>query len=93
MKSRVVLLFLMLNSFIMTPQQLQMANLEELGISFEVPKGWSGQMEAEYILLGHQTLPGFMVLTENEAKNLEDLKAKAERVCIKMASHWHYRKR
>lgn len=50
-------------------------------------------MEAEYILLGHQTLPGFMVLTENEAKNLEDLKAKAERVCIKMASHWHYRKR
>lgn len=51
---------------------------EELGLSFDIPTGWSGQIEGDYIYLGHQTIPGLMILSENNSKNTADLKILAE---------------
>lgn len=52
----------------------QHINLPELGLSFDIPKGWTGDQHDEYIILGHQTIPGLMVLFQNTAKSAEALK-------------------
>ena len=53
-------------------------NLKELGLSFEIPDGWRGQVDGEYILLGHQSIPGLMILSANTSKNSTALKEFAE---------------
>lgn len=52
----------------------QNVNLPELGLSFDIPKGWSGDQYDDYILLGHQKIPGMIVLFQNHTKSAEELK-------------------
>ncbi|MCF6289190.1 MAG: hypothetical protein L3J53_08165 [Proteobacteria bacterium] len=47
---------------------------KELGLSFDIPSGWQGQLTEETVLLGHNSIPGLMILTENQAKNAMQLK-------------------
>ncbi len=52
----------------------QHIELAELGLSFDIPQGWTGQEQEDYILLGHETIPGLMILSQNKAKDTETLK-------------------
>ena len=54
-----------------TPQKV---DLPEIGISFEIPKGWTGDQYENYIILGHQTIPGLMVLFQNDTRSAKELK-------------------
>ena len=65
---------ILINYNIMKAQLPKQVNLEELGLSFEIPDGWTGQVEGDYILLGHGTIPGLMVLSANTAKSIPELK-------------------
>ncbi|MCF6300635.1 MAG: hypothetical protein L3J52_05905 [Proteobacteria bacterium] len=39
---------------------------KELGLSFDIPSGWQGQLTEEAVLLGHNSIPGLMTLTETD---------------------------
>lgn len=56
------------------PQQI---NLPEIGLSFTIPEGWTGEQQGEAILLGHHTIPGLIILFQNTAKSAEELRALA----------------
>ncbi len=49
-------------------------DFQELGISFDIPTGWSGYIEGEAILMGHKSIPGLIIMTENFASNITQLK-------------------
>lgn len=46
----------------------------ELGMRFDIPSGWTGQVSENMVLLGHNTLPGLMILTENQSSSALELK-------------------
>lgn len=52
------------------PQHIE---LQELGLSFDIPQGWTGQLEGEYIILGHTTIPGIMILSQNNSKSTQEM--------------------
>lgn len=56
------------------PMNSQHIDLPELGLSFDIPEGWSGDQYEDYIILGHQTVPGLMVLFQNESQTAQELK-------------------
>ncbi len=58
--------------------QGQKIDLPAYGVSFEIPEGWVAQMEDDYILMGHQTIPGLIIIFENTAATPEELKKSAE---------------
>lgn len=76
-KSFLILLVLIINFKNMQAQLSKHVELQELGLSFNIPNGWSGQVEAEYIVLGHTTIPGLMILSSNTNKDVQSLKAEA----------------
>lgn len=49
----------------------------ELGLSFDIPAGWVGQLTDDAVILGHNKLPGLMVLTENLSSDPVTLKQQA----------------
>lgn len=53
-------------------------SFQELGLSFELPEGWNGQIQEEYYLVGHETMPGLMIIFQNSAANTKELKASAQ---------------
>ncbi len=54
-------------------------SFQELGLSFEIPSGWTGKLQDEYYLLGHQTIPGLMILSQNSSTTAKGLKSLATR--------------
>ena len=58
-------------------QQTGEVSFPEYGLSFTVPDGWAGQVMGEAFLIGHQTQPGFLMLTANEARSLEQMRREA----------------
>ncbi len=75
MKTKLTLVLMMFCLGMINAQGLpQHIELEELGLSFDIPQGWTGQLEGEYILLGHQSLPGLMILFQNNSQSTGDLK-------------------
>ena len=79
MKKIILLLFLTINLLTMNAQTLgKSVELKELGLSFEIPAGWSGGVQGDYILLGHNTIPGMMLLLQNQSKTAQELKNLAE---------------
>ena len=40
---------------------------QELGLSFNIPNGWTGQANGEYVILGHNSITGMMILFENNS--------------------------
>ncbi len=47
---------------------------QELGLSFDIPQGWKGQLTDAAVILGHYRLAGLMILTENQSQTAKDLK-------------------
>lgn len=73
----VVTIVFILNYTTMQAQLSKHVELQELGLSFDIPNGWSGQVEGEYIVLGHKSIPGMMLLFQNNSKTAQDLKSLA----------------
>jgi len=57
--------------------QSQQINLPELGLSFEIPEGWTGQRQGDYFIMGHSTLAGMIVMSNHNAKSTAELKRSA----------------
>lgn len=49
-------------------------DLPDFGLSFTIPEGWTGGEQDDYIVLGHSTIPGMMILFGNSAKDANSLK-------------------
>jgi hypothetical protein len=56
----------------------EQVSLEDFGLSFTVPAGWTGDIQGEYLVLGHTTIPGMMILMENTSKTIQNLIATAQ---------------
>ncbi|MCW5518630.1 hypothetical protein J1N09_02180 [Aureitalea sp. L0-47] len=69
---RLIVLFLILNLSTMEAQQK--IDLPDFGLSFTIPEGWTGGEQDDYIVLGHQSIPGLMVLSENSSADAKSLK-------------------
>ena len=75
---RPLLFLLFASTFCCTAQsQNQKIDLPEYGVSFEIPDGWTAQMEEEYIFLGHHSIPGLIVIFENTAQTPDELRQNA----------------
>lgn len=72
MKKITLLLALLLNCNISAAQS-QHINLQEFGSSFDIPAGWTGQEKGDYIILGHQTIPGMIIIFENKSPDTTTL--------------------
>ncbi len=48
--------------------------LKELGLIFDIPHGWVGQLSGEIIMFAHSSISGLMVLSKNNAKSTNELK-------------------
>ncbi len=67
-------MLLILSISVVNAQSNKTIKLKELGLSFQIPGGWSGGIEGDYYLLGHKTIPGLMVLSQNKSKTASELK-------------------
>lgn len=62
---------------VITAQQTGKVDYKTLGVSFEIPEGWVGQEVNGVFLIGHNTIPGVIMLTTNEARTMEQMKQEA----------------
>ncbi|MEM6644109.1 MAG: hypothetical protein AAF616_14100 [Bacteroidota bacterium] len=76
MKSLILLLATVLG--MLTVYAQEKVDLPEYGISFEIPVGWSAQSQGDYILVGHQSMPGLIIIFENTASTTAELLASAK---------------
>ncbi|MBX2844725.1 MAG: hypothetical protein KTR13_00815 [Saprospiraceae bacterium] len=72
------ILLLALTSTQLVVGQGQKITYSELGLSFVIPDGWSGQIDDDYYILGHHTIPGIMILFENTSTSAEELIREAQ---------------
>ncbi len=66
--------FLLMVSSIARAQSNGLVEFQELGVSFRVPSGWTGGIKDDFYLLGHSSIPGLMILSENKSKTSKELK-------------------
>lgn len=59
-------------------QTNQVINYPTLGISFEVPNQWIGQDVKNGFLLNNQEVPGFILLTTHDLKNMQAIQQEME---------------
>lgn len=76
-KTIFLLMTVLLFSWAGFSQTNQKVEFKELGLSFQTPDGWSGGIQGELYLMGHKTIPGLIVLSENKSKTAGELKALA----------------
>ncbi len=78
MKRIIVVAILALMSFsAVNGQSNRKVNLQELGLSFVIPQGWSGGVKGDLYLLGHNSIPGLIVLSQNSSQSARELKTLA----------------
>jgi len=53
-------------------------NYEQIGVSFTIPEGWSGQESNGMLILGSNTIPGLIILAEHNY-TIEQLKVEAQK--------------
>ncbi len=70
-------LFIIIINITMLQGQPQQVDFPELGLRFTIPSGWTGQQLEDRIILGHTSIPGFMVLFSNNSESLGQLKQQA----------------
>ena len=49
-------------------------DLGELGLSFRIPVGWQGGIQGEAYMLGHNSIPGLLIMTQNTTSSATELK-------------------
>lgn len=74
MKKNLFILLILMTSIMQAQLISKHIELQELGLSFDIPNGWSGQVEGEYIVLGHKSIPGMMLLFKNYSNTAQELK-------------------
>ena len=74
MKKNLFILLILMTSIMQAQLISKHIELQELGLSFDIPNGWSGQVEGEYIVLGHKSIPGMMLLVKNNSNTAQELK-------------------
>ena len=86
-KSQCFLIWVLLIGHCDAQQLPSHVDFQELGISFDVPPGWTAQIEGEIILMGHESIPGLMLMSENQANNVAELKQMAQAGIIEEGVH------
>ncbi len=69
-----VLLFL----FQLGSNAQEQISLEDFGLSFTLPSGWTGDIQGDYIVLGHTMIPGMMILSDNPNRTIETVVSTAQ---------------
>ena len=52
---------------------LNTVNFKELGLSFNIPLGWTSQIDGDYMFLNHANITGIMVVFESRSKSVNEL--------------------
>jgi len=76
MKSLSIILIIFLANSLYA-QQTGKVEYKSLGIVFDVPSGWQGQETEMGFLIASNTIPGFILLTTNNVKTLEEMEKEA----------------
>ncbi len=74
--STILLLLIIITNHLLA-QQTGKVTYETLGIAFTIPEGWVGQALEDGFIIGHQSEPGFILLSTHNEKTLEALKQTA----------------
>ena len=83
MSFRKHLFFLVFSCILLNPssyllgQQTGKVDIEQLGMSFQIPEGWVGQFMGDGFMMGSYTEAGFIYLSIHETSTLEGLKSDA----------------
>lgn len=77
MKTSLLSFCFVLLSTLLHAQQTGKVDYPNLGISFTIPDGWVGQETDGGFMIGHYTIPGLILLSPHEVRNLEDMKREA----------------
>ncbi|WP_299211766.1 hypothetical protein [uncultured Dokdonia sp.] len=73
-----LLLLTLLFFFQLKSNAQQQVSLEDFGLSFTLPAGWTGDIQGDYIVLGHTSIPGMMILSENSNRTIEAVVSMAQ---------------
>ena len=76
LRNILLLTFLCVSQITLKAQE--QVSLDDFGLSFTVPAGWTGDFQGEYIVLGHTSIPGMMVLSENPTRTIKALVSEAQ---------------
>ncbi|MEM7657611.1 MAG: hypothetical protein AAF399_15875 [Bacteroidota bacterium] len=77
MKFPLLLLAFLLLGIPLHAQLSGTVNYEHLGIRFQIPAGWVGQETEEGILMGHNSIPGLVLMVLHEYPDMKTLKREA----------------
>ncbi len=81
MKNLLFVLFLFaISTFFHSAQAQQTGHVSDpaLGLAFDIPSGWVGQLSGDYFIIGHQSIPGMIILSMHQS-NVNQLKQEAKK--------------
>lgn len=73
MKYIIITLHLFSISFYSHAQQNRTINEPDFGVQFTVPEGWNYQQSEMGYIMGHNTIPGIIILMGNDFKSIEEV--------------------
>ncbi len=73
-----ILLIALLVLFQLEIKAQEQVLLDDFGLSFTLPKGWTGDIQGDYVVLGHSTIPGMMILSDNPMRTIETVVSTAQ---------------
>lgn len=79
MKQLITTLLAILITQISLAQQTGEIDYPYLGIKFSVPEGWMGQETEGAFVMGHNSIPGFVLMTTHEAKSIDEMRQEAQK--------------
>ena len=71
-------LFIIILIFQLHANAQEQVSLDDFGVSFTVPAGWTGDIQGDYVVLGHSTIPGMMILSDNPIRTIETVVSNAQ---------------
>lgn len=71
-------LFIIILIFQLHANAQEQVSLDDFGVSFTVPAGWTGDIQGDYVVLGHTTIPGMMILSDNPIRTIETVVSNAQ---------------
>jgi len=71
-------LFIIILIFQLHANAQEQVSLDDFGVSFTVPAGWTGDFQGDYVVLGHTTIPGMMILSDNPTRTIETVVSTAQ---------------
>ncbi|GGG23720.1 hypothetical protein GCM10011344_25620 [Dokdonia pacifica] len=71
-------LFIVILIFQLHTNAQEQVSLEDFGVSFTLPAGWTGDFQGDYVVLGHTTIPGMMILSDNPTRTIETVVSTAQ---------------